>query len=451
MACQGCGKTSDNRLCCPTCIELGRTSFFCGQECFTKYWGAHNELHKLLRKKRAAEAEAAAGQASTDGNVPKAADGAGGSSSSMSTLSSERQQETSTGYRGTGMAPLAGGMPPINLGARKAPGAAKPSAAAAGAAKKSDDGAVPPPSGNGVFGSLLGHAQAMLGSQHQGAGNFASALKSRFNGPEAAELGQSRSRAGLRDRSVDRSVDRRGDPSSGKGTGKGDGAASPSRSKGTRQSSSLQTMLWIFIVVTIVGGGLFYRRYQQLSEDYPASQVSTPSDSAPAVGTDVVVIPGAPKVSGAEAKDTSRPVSADGTGSNLRAATPTATIIPVPAAATSEASETVALRVEVASLRELVDKHEKMLRYVMERYVEKDQKLSGPAPVAGVHEASVAKLSESELAAKTAAMTDADLVAAMKEKASHAGSGALRKRQGGGDSVGVPVSEQDADGGTLGE
>ncbi|CAK0823899.1 unnamed protein product, partial [Prorocentrum cordatum] len=39
MACQGCGRVSETRLCCPTCVELGRTSFFCGQESASRRTG----------------------------------------------------------------------------------------------------------------------------------------------------------------------------------------------------------------------------------------------------------------------------------------------------------------------------------------------------------------------------------------------------------------------------
>eukprot|EP00971_Amphidinium_carterae_P274943 5455619-Amphidinium_carterae.1 len=52
MACQGCGRTSVSRLCCPTCVEYGRQSFFCSQECFTKNWKSHNQLHEILKRKQ---------------------------------------------------------------------------------------------------------------------------------------------------------------------------------------------------------------------------------------------------------------------------------------------------------------------------------------------------------------------------------------------------------------
>ncbi|CAK0823900.1 unnamed protein product, partial [Prorocentrum cordatum] len=69
MACQGCGRVSETRLCCPTCVELGRTSFFCGQECFTKNWKTHAALHDLLRKQRAL-AEGGGGVSSAAPSAP---------------------------------------------------------------------------------------------------------------------------------------------------------------------------------------------------------------------------------------------------------------------------------------------------------------------------------------------------------------------------------------------
>lgn len=69
MACQGCGNLSDTRLCCPTCTSFGRTSFFCSQECFTKNWAEHNKLHVILkRQQQLANGAASAGSENSRGS-----------------------------------------------------------------------------------------------------------------------------------------------------------------------------------------------------------------------------------------------------------------------------------------------------------------------------------------------------------------------------------------------
>ena len=48
--CQGCGRACNSDLCCPTCMSLSRSSFFCSQECFAGNWKEHGKLHAILKQ-----------------------------------------------------------------------------------------------------------------------------------------------------------------------------------------------------------------------------------------------------------------------------------------------------------------------------------------------------------------------------------------------------------------
>lgn len=48
--CQGCGRTCNTDLCCPTCASLTRSSFFCSQECFAGNWKEHCKLHAIIKQ-----------------------------------------------------------------------------------------------------------------------------------------------------------------------------------------------------------------------------------------------------------------------------------------------------------------------------------------------------------------------------------------------------------------
>lgn len=56
-ACQGCGIQTPSSLVCPTCTQLGRSSFFCTQDCFHKNWGVHQKLHAILKQQAKLQAE----------------------------------------------------------------------------------------------------------------------------------------------------------------------------------------------------------------------------------------------------------------------------------------------------------------------------------------------------------------------------------------------------------
>jgi len=129
----------------------------------------------------------------------------------------------------------------------------------------------------------------------------------------------------------------------------------------TRPSCSMQTGLWLLIIFTVLVGGLLYLQHQRLAEE------STPNGQAALSANAAAVINVA-----TEAKDDA--VVAD------------------------EGSKSGAndLRAEVLALKDIVDKHEKMLRYVMDRYVEKDVAAAPKEGTQGTKQATVANLSQPE-------------------------------------------------------
>eukprot|EP01068_Selenidium_serpulae_P009574 Selendium_serpulae@DN5266_c0_g1_i1.p1 len=48
--CQGCGNETSTLLVCPNCSKIGRSSFFCSQDCFRTNWAAHNRLHIIMQQ-----------------------------------------------------------------------------------------------------------------------------------------------------------------------------------------------------------------------------------------------------------------------------------------------------------------------------------------------------------------------------------------------------------------
>jgi len=350
MACQGCGRESENRLCCPTCKELGQTSFFCSQECFAKNWAAHTPFHDAIRKKKADEAAAAARAAARPAPA----------------------KESASYPRGMG-APLPGGMPLVSsFGASQ-------KRASTGAAKKSDDGVASPP--GSMFGSFFDRAKALLSGSDQKPGGRGNETQS--------------GRPGLRERSPA--------PAGPRG---GAGAAALQKPK---PAFSLQTGLVAVIVFAVLGGGLLYVQHQRFAEEAAAGgQAALTAAAAAAVSLEGAV------------REETLVVAEEATGAHSNAA---ATSPPVSAD----------LKAELQALRETVDKHEKMLRYVMDRYVEKDLR-STPQTQQGGVQASVVNASQSGVPA----------VAEVKSEA-RAGD-APRKRKAGGDTsmVGMPQPESTA-------
>lgn len=291
MSCQGCGRDSETRLCCPTCIELGQTSFFCGQECFAKNWAQHSQLHDSLRRKKE-DGGAPAAEASKPRPPPK---------------------ETYSAYpRGMG-APLPGGMPLVKSFASQK----------RAAAKKSDDGAALAP--GGMF-SWMDQAKQI------------------FSDRTAAR--ETPARPNLRERSPA--------PQPGARAEKAPAAKA-------RPMCSLQTGLWALIVFTVLVGGFLYLQHQRLAEE------SAPNGQAALSAAAAAVINVA-----SEAKEES-PAPEEGGKSSVND-----------------------LRAEISALKDLVEKHEKMLRYVMDRYVEKDVAAAPKEGAQGTKQATVANLSLTE-------------------------------------------------------
>lgn len=103
--CQGCGITSTTWLCCPTCSSLGRTSFFCGQECFAKSWKEHSQIHTLLKRQQqlASTPQPAASvqpnSSSSGVGTPGIADQGGGASRNAGAV--KRSSDQGVGSQGT--------------------------------------------------------------------------------------------------------------------------------------------------------------------------------------------------------------------------------------------------------------------------------------------------------------------------------------------------------------
>lgn len=286
MACQGCGRHGDNRLCCPTCIEYGRTSFFCGQECFTSNWKVHSALHDHLKKKQ----EMGAAPAASGGGRP---------------APSPLPRVEDRGRAGIGGSAIAGGA---SLAPKRQP-AVLPSATKE-APKK--DGGVPGASAANALGSMFTAAATMFG-------NAANTQKTAP--PRDDPAGKAR----LRSRSpAPRTM----------------GAAAPGVGK---PKSQMQMGLCALALFTVLGGCFLYREHQRYGDDErivvqqfvgDAEEIKTQESLAPqAIASSAVNAES--MIDQAREKDVN------------------------------------ALRVEVSSLRELVDRHDKMLRYVMDRYVEK--------------------------------------------------------------------------------
>lgn len=368
MACLGCGIVSETKLCCPTCGELGSTAFFCTQDCFTKNWQEHSKVHELLKKKLASTLSG----------------GGGSSSAAPKSQPAPPKQDTYSAYPERRGAPLPGGMPLVgNFAAQKRNAAAT----SVGAAKKTDDAE---PSGLAVLGSLVGHARAMFGSQGatQDSGR--------------AVQGGSR----LRERSGNREQTKAALAANTK-----QGGASPDRS--SKPPWSIQNAVWVLVLITVFAGGGLYMQQRRMAEDFSGD------GQAPLSAAAQLAVRGA-KSSNEEAAVV---VASDQTAAAAAAAAS------APEKSGSASSES--LRTEIAGLRDMVEKHDKMLRYIMERYQEKEFKASQEAASPGV------KAAEVEFAQPSRG-------AGAGEVTSEGRSGdAVRKRKAGGDSsmVGMPQSE----------
>lgn len=366
MACQGCGHTSPTRLCCPTCIEFGRTSFFCNQECFTKNWASHDQLHDILRKKALLEKEVDSG-VSVAGENPSCTSQR---SKPAEPTAPPTQAKDAPNGRGRSLSPLPGGTP---LGDNLR--AAHKRVFNIVVSKKNDD----MPAGAGVLNTFMGLARAAFAE----AGGIALGAK-----PRVADAGQTKS-GGVKVRPQPLAA--------------GQKVAPPAQSRTMKQFAA-QWSLWGLVVVAIFVGGIFYRELHRGSNEQQPSRVGfLESDSMSQVPLTLPL--------GATA----------GT-------------------AVAQRGEAIgSLRTDVAALQEIVQRHDKMMRYIMDRYVEKGD-LGGAldAPKAGqplaTHEASEVNFSAPEFVSRGYLETPA---ARLGDTA--------RKRKGGGDvSASVGLGEPDS-------
>lgn len=196
---------------------------------------------------------------------------------------------------------------------------------------------------------------------------------------------------------------------------------------------ALNGLLWVLAITTLLASCMFYREHlryadaNQIDRDSATLEVASSTESATA-----------------EAAATSGDVDSAALGSGLSLAglglTGSSSSTASTATSGKDSGVVTALRAEVTALRELVERHDKMLRYVMDRYVEK----SGAAPIdsgarsSAAHEASVVNFSEPEFLSKS----DYDGAAAPPVKAGDAHRKRNRVEGALADGVGEPVAEE---------
>jgi len=313
MACQGCGKDAGKKLCCPQCVQLGRKSFFCSQECFTKNWKSHNQLHELLKKQKAAEAL----------RQPVA-----------------NAEDASMSNSGAPPAPpvsgLSGGPTPARTRAPLPGGSAllshlAPEKKANGLSKKTDG---PPPGG---LGDVVGRwGSAMFGTA-AGSQDVVSAQKVRARGASRERSSQEGSR--------------------GRSSSRGQEVKAPSQVNGGGKSLTSKTGLRALGALCVMAAGTYYLLFWQTSNMLRDEQVDelTLVDSDGTLAS-VVATENTPLPSGGINMDSKEAYS----------------------------SVTAAqMHSEINSLRVLLERHDKMLRYIMDRYVEKDSPLIRQAKLEG--------------------------------------------------------------------
>lgn len=369
MACQGCGRTdSTKNLCCPTCIELGRKSFFCSQDCFHRNWKVHSQLHDLLRKK----SNLASGGVGPNSEAP--AETAAPSISVSSAPAPTRRS----------LAPLPGGTPLAGyLDKRSAtngvafPAAAeKPGSAARGAWSQ--------------MWQLITAAAPAAAPAGKGAAS---------GPPDARRVSSSTAAASPRSAS----------------------SASKGSLWGTMtRRFAMNSCVWALAVSTMLASGALLRAHLRYEQENQAVIVpAAPSDDVADVASSLL---------GSTAVAASSMLGGTGGAGAAEMPAIAATAPPVPGGTLA------ALRAELQQLRELTDRHDKMLRYIMDRYLEKGLSVAPSAIAAGgrsteTHEASAVNFSAPEFVSKSYAV-DESMV--------KAGDG-VRKRRGG-----------DAEDGTVG-
>lgn len=339
MACLGCGAVSQNRLCCPECIKYGRTSFFCGQECFTKNWRSHSQLHEALRKKQA-EGESAAAGAAASANAGASGDGLDSRSASSQSVASR-----ATTQPRRGPAPLPGGMPLAS--SRRSP---YPSGSESAAAKK--DGLIGSASAGqlGRLGGLVGRAWAIFGSAATGA------ISGAASGSSIADDSR---RSNLRGRSRGRSRSRSPAAAERLASGRLGAAAAMAG----RRARVVPKSVAVLALVGMISIGLLYSVHERHLEYQRRDQIGLEAD--------VEIMPPVPETPRVIVDESKVP---EGQAHS--------------AAMGNTEPKLDSIHSQIMQLRQDLDRHEKMLRYVMERYVEKEAgKKAPPAQGAKVLEA----------------------------------------------------------------
>lgn len=377
MACQGCGHpVGDHRLCCPTCVEFGRTSFFCGQECFTKNWSSHSQLHDILRKKAAMAnpddppAVGTGGTANSNGSTTQKPGKTGTAAADANREETGNRRRFSPLPGGTSLDSTLTGSQQKQQKTASTPGVKKQTAS-------SDTGL-------GLVGGLVKRVQAVF-AEPDTTGSAAKLVSNKKDLPKTAAVGGNQVRQ----------------------------AASPPATSQPAKQSCVQLGVVGLVIVTVIVGGVFYRELHKPTDDehqFSPSGFLEPVPERQAQATSPSdVVPGASMDS-----------------------------VPQSQNLVAELSATV------AELREMVHRHDKMMRYIMDRYVEKGEiKLSptrqGNITVVGgrtlaSHQASAVNFSLPELLASQG-----------YGDASHAGD-TVRKRKGGNEAfasvdVGLPELE----------
>jgi hypothetical protein len=285
--------------------------------------------------------------------------------------------------------------------------------AAAAVKRRPDQGALP-----GVVGNVVGRLGAFVSSALQGSTDQA-AKGAAGNGPR--QRPGSSSNAAVQPKA---------------GSTVGVKPTGPWWSSLTRRFA-LNGLLWALALTTVVASGMFYREHLRYADAQAADQAVI---DVPVIKTgatkEVRGTPPADETPQAPAASASVASSVLG-GLGLGGEAPA---VPAPvssAPGTNDAgTEVASLRTEVAALRELVERHDKMLRYVMDRYVEKslvERGLAGNAAGNVAHEVTPESVSKSY-----DDPSGATVPPAVRAGAAH------RKRREGGEAL--PMGDPDVEG-----
>jgi len=138
--------------------------------------------------------------------------------------------------------------------------------------------------------------------------------------------------------------------------------------KSASPSRPVQQGLWALVIITILGGVVFYREHVRIADLEGSSASSAflavaPKEASEASEADGSVI----KTQDGTEISVIAPAVAASSG-ELAAAAVASAAVSTEAAGSAAVSS---LRSEVASLRQSLQRHEQMLRYIMDRYVEK--------------------------------------------------------------------------------